>query len=309
MRHRCVNLVASFAVLFALGVCGDAVANSSSIIELKDAGSGAKAPLLYTFTTGNTTQWSFEADSQMAFAQMPKQALPTMKATLSLTATKVDKKGTGTFTGRIENAVLSLPSNPKATKLLKSINDQLVRLKSLKIRLKVDRHGKVFDVNVGKLKNASAEITTILATFNQQFQQVATPLPTQPVGEGATWRVTQQVTANNVKLKQQTTYSLTRRNSATGEFSLSIGIRQSASPQALKLPGVPSNVSVRLLKAEGDGKSTMNINSAYLGASGNVSVGLKMAVEMSMGAQKSKTAFSFDSSAKLKANYSTKRGQ
>jgi hypothetical protein len=88
--------------------------------------------------------------------------------------------------------------------------------------------------------------------------QAVTPFPEQPVGAGAKWRVTEQLTLGGAALTKQTDMRLVR--SESNEVELVMRVTQTGARGPIKLPGVPAGVDVTVRSWRGTGKGTQTLD-------------------------------------------------
>jgi len=89
-------------------------------------------------------------------------------------------------------------------------------------------------------------VRQLLSQIQDQAADLATPLPTEPVGVGARWKVTQHLTFYGIDVLQTGTYTLRSHTGSTLE--LDVEVRQTARRQPADLPGVPSDVDVQVTR-------------------------------------------------------------
>ena len=73
-----------------------------------------------------------------------------------------------------------------------------------------------------------------METMQTSFGQMGAPFPEEPVGVGATWRVTSNVELGGMRLDQVTTFALVERSADGGK--LDIDLKQSAKPGVIDMP-------------------------------------------------------------------------
>jgi len=91
----------------------------------------------------------------------------------------------------------------------------------------------------------------VAETMRQTMQQASAPLPEQPIGIGGRWRTRVETAVGGVVQQIEVTYEVTELTA--DHVSLVQETRQSAEPQAMKLPGIPPGTTARLLSLAGEG--------------------------------------------------------
>ena len=96
-----------------------------------------------------------------------------------------------------------------------------------------------------------------LESLKQSIKQLSAPLPKEPVGVGAEWRVDQIITMNGMMIKQTSTFKLTKIEG--DRLQLDVKVKQTASAQTISPPGAPAGTTVNLnsLDSEGSGKMVL----------------------------------------------------
>jgi len=99
--------------------------------------------------------------------------------------------------------------------------------------------------------------------MKEMLHQFSSPVPEQPVGLGAKWRVTQDLSPNGMKLTQISVCELIRFDH--DGFDLRITVSQQAKPQEIENPALPAGTKMTLdsLTSDGEGTSTFSVNSIF----------------------------------------------
>ncbi len=94
-------------------------------------------------------------------------------------------------------------------------------------------------------------------SLKQAVKQLSAPLPKEPVGVGAEWRVDQTSTMHGMLIKQTSTFKLTRIEG--DRLQLDVKVKQTADAQTISPPGAPAGTTVNLnsLTSEGSGKMVL----------------------------------------------------
>lgn len=97
-------------------------------------------------------------------------------------------------------------------------------------------------------------LTSTLEQAEDQFATMAVPLPTDPVGVGARWRVDSTAELGGIEVHQSTTYAITAIEGDTVTYEASTS--QDAGPQPVDLSGLPAGSTARLVSSELSGTTT-----------------------------------------------------
>jgi hypothetical protein len=192
----------------------------------------------------------------MGQIQIPEQKLPAMKMTMRMTTTDVQPNGDFTTEFAITDAgVLEEGNNPQIAAMLKA---QLKTLVGLSGRSEMTNRGFVksmtFDTPPGMSPMAKQQIESM----RNSMHQMVSPLPEEPVGAGAQWKVDQRIVSGGMILQQTTT--MTVKSMSGDNLELAAELSQTADPQDVSLPGVPPGTVAHLNSFTGKGEGTMRIN-------------------------------------------------
>jgi hypothetical protein len=122
--------------------------------------------------------------------------------------------------------------------------------------------------------NASGEVRQMLQSLQQGVRQLATPLPQEAVGVGASWETVSSMTTDQVRLTQTTTYKLTSLAGDKGGIDLTMS--QAAPSQAMHPAGVPPEVKVVLESLASTGTGSMKFDLAHLVPSSDAGLETKL---------------------------------
>jgi len=97
---------------------------------------------------------------------------------------------------------------------------------------------------------------TLMMLGNIRTSLLTVPLPEEPVGVGARWEVTRQLSFGGIAVEQTVTYTLSSLSAPQGV--LTVGIRQSGAPQPI--PGFAGGVTGQLEAYESSGAGTVDFD-------------------------------------------------
>jgi hypothetical protein len=119
----------------------------------------------------------------------------------------------------------------------------------------------------------SSTVRSLLNQLSNQSSQLTVPLPTKPVGTGARWRVTTQLTVSGLKVHQTYDYKLVSHDGS--RLTLDVHYTQVAPRQHVTLAGTPAGVSVDVTSfhVAGTGRTVLDLTrviplSGHLAAQG-----------------------------------------
>ncbi|HEY9873545.1 MAG TPA: DUF6263 family protein, partial [Candidatus Obscuribacterales bacterium] len=100
----------------------------------------------------------------------------------------------------------------------------------------------------------------MIEQISNSLNQISSPVPSEAVGIGATWRHSASLNLSGMNLIQTTTYQLVdlKDNVAT----IKVNVQQHADPQKLTLAGLPANANLTLksYNSQGQGQVKMQLN-------------------------------------------------
>ena len=209
---------------------------AQAAFSLLDSGAPPRAALRYELAAGPA---SFHTETRLTSRQLanntwsPKQTLPPIRTGLEITpAAPLAVRG-------LPGSIVGAPT-PEATRYLatwQTIEDR-------RFTIGFDDRGQLgaiagADGPDGATPGASTD------ELAQRLLATIVPLPEEPVGLGATWRVVTVLRQRPAIVKQTATYTLKART-ATG-WKIAIDIQRIGEPQLLLDPALPPDTSAELI--------------------------------------------------------------
>ncbi|HHH29983.1 MAG TPA: hypothetical protein ENK57_16785 [Polyangiaceae bacterium] len=139
-------------------------------------------------------------------------------------------------------------------KVVKVLAQALGTLKGMKGHAFVTRRGFTQDAKIAMPGTVDAQTQQVVQGMEQALRQISAPLPEEPVGVGATWRVVTHLSQNGVSLKETATYEL--KKMVGDRVELGVQLEQSAPKQKVKSP---VGVTVDLLSLHSSGGGDMSL--------------------------------------------------
>lgn len=247
---------------------------AQSNVELLNAGTEPKQQLRFTppANTKQTVQMTMKMDMAMSVAGQTAQsvATPPVQMTMQSQVKKVDANGDiyADFSYTDADIVAAVNTPPEVANAMR---EQIKKMVGLNGSMVVDSQGNTKQVNLNIPEGLDPNTKRMVDQMANSFKQISSPVPAEPVGVGAKWRVPNSIAANGMTLKQIATYELVeiKDNVAT----LQVNMEQQAGSQDIKPPGLPEGASIKLksLTSQGNGKVTMAFNQ-IMPVSSNISV-------------------------------------
>lgn len=232
----------------------DAADPVSPQVELLDAGAEPREPLRYTLTPDTSVNgvmvMTYEVtelliDGEAAAADMP--ALP-MEADLTLAVGAVDDDGADLrFTmNAVRLGEVDLPDADRA-----QVEAGLEAVTGLTASARMDPRGRVTE--------GDFEVPGVpgLEQLGDQLVALAAPLPEEPIGPGAVWRVTQSTVVGGLPLEQVTEVRLVARDDDLLTLEMTTEGTSPAGP--VELDAAPG-VQVEVVRGRSAGTSSLVVD-------------------------------------------------
>jgi hypothetical protein len=163
------------------------------------------------------------------------------------------------------------PVKPMMETLLKS-------MKGLTGTATVSNRGFTKKSNVTLPPNAEPNIQAARDIMKAWMNLMSSPLPEEPVGVGAKWKVIQLIESNGMNVKQTTVHTLKEIKGKAIEIAIEQA--QTADAQELKTPGVPTGTTTKLLSLDSTGAGKMQFVSSDLFPFSSMKSDSKIGMEM-----------------------------
>ena len=264
-------------------------------VELLEAGKDPKQELRYQLEAGSVEKGLLKQRTQTKMEGLggalsglsggPK--LPEMVFTLSIETKKVDADGTAHMSYAYTSATIGKSNLPAAS--LAQMKKGLAELTKVKGTQVMTDRGFVVKAELDSSAVTDPQMKQLLGTMDKSVQQMAAPLPKEPVGKGAKWKVTSKVGLMGASLNQIAHYKLKKING--NELVLDVKVEQKAGGSSFSPPGLPPGANVDLKKLTSSGKGSTVLTLDRLLPTTNMKVNtltdvttsaLGQAIEMSM---------------------------
>lgn len=237
--------------------------SSTPTVKLLSPGAEPRRALRYQPVVGATSEVTLTMRMKMAMRAddhaIPSGTIPPMAITLASKVLSVAPNGDA----KIQLTVLrlSVVAGSTADANTRNVLEQGLKVvEGMKMTATVNARGVSTGVTVQLAKEVPAGLQQLVGSLSRSMEQMANPLPEAPVGAGASWRSTVELTREGLQLKQTTTTTLVRIEGNV--IDLSIEVTQSAPPQSAQLPGLPPGVEARVETYRGGGSSTTRVDLA-----------------------------------------------
>ena len=155
------------------------------------------------------------------------------------------------------------------------VEQVLASMEGLTGTLTTTRSGAFVDGDVQVPDGLHPTVASSMEQFEQQLASMAVPLPTEPVGSGARWRVGTAFGLNGLETQNTATYEL--RWMQDGKYELAVDIEQRMVPGAIDEAGG----TLEVLESGGTGSGTVTGSLAFpLAVRGRTQMASSMVAEL-----------------------------
>jgi hypothetical protein len=129
------------------------------------------------------------------------------------------------------------------------------------------------------------QMKVVMKSMKQSMENISSPLPEEPVGVGAKWRVHQRIEMNGLKISQTSEFEL--KSVEEDRFNVDVTITQKAGEQEFSPPGLPAagpKITLKSLESNGSGAFIYDSKS-IMPAEGELNLVSKMKMSFAAGGQ------------------------
>lgn len=233
-------------------------------VELLSAGAEPRQELRLSAIPNSkevmTITTNMEATSSVDGQSVPAFKVPASVMKMETRVTQVDPNGDIHAEFSYTDAdIIADPSVPP--ELLNAMQSALNQLVGFKGSFVTDNRGQIKSGNFELPQGSDSMTRQLIEQVSNSLEQFSSPLPVEPIGIGAKWRVSSALNLAGMNLSQNAIYELVdlKDNVAT----LNITIDQQASTQRITSPGLPpgANLTLKSLNSQGQGQIIMSLNS------------------------------------------------
>jgi len=199
--------------------------------------------------------------SRLDGASLPQTELPTMIATIETIVTK----GTPS-SATVEWRILqyTAESSPKVqAAVLDAVRSSLYEMVGVIGELEINDQGVTTRSSVDPLPGSGPDVVSMVDDAQEGLANLSFALPTEPIGLGGSWRVSQPISVEGVR--SDADYVLTVTALDDERVETTIRLASDAEPGVISNPKLPSGVSMNLesMKGTGAGSNTIMFNRAF----------------------------------------------
>jgi hypothetical protein len=267
---------------------------SAITVELLAAGSEPRTALRYDFAGMQKMTVEMVMEMTMGIelggAGQPPMPLPPVHMDMVIEPKQVSAEGNLSYRFELTDAKV-IDSDGADPQVVAAMEAELAKTKGLSGDAEVTPRGFTLKADIRMPPGAGPQVKDLVDKMKTQIEQMSAPLPEEPVGQGASWIVTQPVVSEMLTFTQQATYTLTGLKD--GQLDLAIQVKQSAPPQNINAPGM-GNAAAKLLSLQSTGAGTSQVHLQKLVPRAEISNSMKMEVEIRAGGQQQNMKTSID---------------
>ncbi|MFN8519443.1 MAG: hypothetical protein U0667_08665 [Chloroflexota bacterium] len=155
-----------------------------------------------------------------------------------------------------------------------AIQDAFEPLLGLTGWMLMDATGKALDLGFEGTDELPPALAASISDFERLGTELSAPLPTEPVGIGARWRVLLEVPSQGLVMHQTVDYTLLERTDDA--IVLAIDTDQTADPGPFSPASLPAGTTADLVALDGSGSGTMRLTLDGLVPTSTMSVELEL---------------------------------
>jgi hypothetical protein len=207
-------------------------------MQLLDAGQAPRRRLRYAWRVDQKEQLGLDlrtaASTEIGGRKEPEIPLPPVHITIAIEPQSVSSEGDLSYGWHVTAATVN--ADPATSvEIAEGMREQVAPILHLSGTALVNAQGLTKDVSVdpASLGDAGAQAQMVVQVV-QTLRDVAAPLPTEEVGQGARWQKLSRLDARDAHVAQTDTFTLATMRGENG--TLDDALAQTASPQAIAGP-------------------------------------------------------------------------
>ncbi|MBE9015715.1 hypothetical protein C7Y66_17025 [Chroococcidiopsis sp. CCALA 051] len=241
-----------------------AAATAQPQVELLEVGNEPRQELRFRpqVNAKQTSTMTMNMDIEMSVAgrAAPKFALPATVITMDTLVTQIDANGDIHYKFSYSNVnVANAATLPPQT--LEATRSQLKKMMGMGGSVIVDNRGYTKSAQLVIPKGLDPSMKQVTEQLSGSLDQISSPVPKEPIGIGAKWRVITFPQLRGAKVAQTATYQLV--NLKNGIATFNVWVKQRVNDRALlNRPGMPNGnkMTLKSLDSQGEGQMMAALN-------------------------------------------------
>jgi hypothetical protein len=250
--RKLVGLLTVFAVfvIAALAWSDGTPPSGAPTVKLVSAGSGTKSVMRFHLKKGDAQSMQMTMLMKMRAGTTTAVELPPMRMSMSLSVVDVSTSGDFRVKWTLDNVGVDAGSSV-GTAQVDQMRALFAGIAGMSGHMVVTDRGFLRSSEVELPPSMDPKLRQVMESVKQSMGQMASPLPEEPVGPGASWEVTADLTQGGMTIHQRTLNELVARTGDTGKMKVTI--TQTAGAQSVSAPGMPAGVKADLNSMNGHG--------------------------------------------------------
>jgi hypothetical protein len=166
----------------------------------------------------------------------------------------------------------------KDPKTASRVEDAIAPIAGTAISLSISSRGEVISADASLPDNLDAAAASTFQQLVDQARSLTVPLPEEPVGAGARWKVTETARVSGLEVTQTAHYRL--RSVRGTQVRLAVTIDQHAGRQTITDPATGTEIELLSSRATGSGSSSVSLGEPFpRGSSVHIKVDQRLSAE------------------------------
>jgi len=237
-----------------------------------------RPPVGLTQTVVITT--SQKMSMNMGGMALPQRDLPPTKVTIALKVLSVENGRIRASFDTVDVGVEETAGLPPG--MAASLRASIMPLKNLKGVIELNDRGQVLSSDM-PLQAIPNDQQAILKDFNQNLTRLVVPLPEEPVGIGASWKVIDTPQKMGVPITQEVVFTLTQRSGENIELSTEAIMTVAGGD--ISMPNMPPGIKTKTKPTKSTGRGQAQVDLTKLSGQGKVDMNVDFAMVMDQGGQ------------------------
>ncbi|MDY0004072.1 MAG: hypothetical protein RBU30_22430 [Polyangia bacterium] len=243
------------------GSLGSQAVPEDTTVTLLGAGKAPRRPLRYRYRAGDSVEMNMDMTMSMGMELMgrvvPPQTMPTMRMAAVLTVTRVAPGGDSTIDILLKDLSLVGTGGFSAAQR-QQFAAAMAPLKGFKGSMVVSNRGVTKGFTYKTPAGLDPAAQQILQNLSNQMKQLSTPLPKEPVGLGARWRVVIPLKAPPITMASRIEFNLEALTADSARLGMKVD--GWAPTQPLAIPGMGRlSANLKSLSVTGQGRTTLSL--------------------------------------------------
>lgn len=228
--------------------------------ELLDAGKGRKRVLRYKVRKGLSEglELSVSATTSQAISgQASTTIVPTTRYVGEAVVRGTDASGAIAYELTFDK-ILVKDTRGTQRGTVGSLRRAYKTVTPMRATVVVSGRGIATKLSMSYPRKAPTSISEPLQGLYEALRRLHVPLPEEPVGSGARWRVSRTVLTGGISVLRRETYTLTRVGKRL--ITVEVAVTATAPKQPFAMAGLPKGMQVELVGVEGTEKGRLRVD-------------------------------------------------